>query len=77
MISHYDIITPSNWNLSPLDEKGMHGPAEKALIGTLLENVDAPVEIGRILRSFDPCVSCATHMIDSKGKLPVKQIIWQ
>ncbi len=62
-IQNYGIISPSTWNLSPADEKGLRGPVEQALIGTSIQNVNKPVEIGRIVRSFDPCVSCATHII--------------
>ena len=63
MIEHYDIITPSNWNLSPKDDNGVAGVIERSLIDTYLKDVQSPVEIGRIVRSFDPCVSCATHLI--------------
>lgn len=63
VIQYYNIVTPSMWNLSPKDEAGNPGVIEKALIGTVLENAEEPVEIGRIVRSFDPCVSCATHFI--------------
>ncbi len=62
-IMNYDIITPSGWNLSPQDSKGVKGVLEKALIGTSIEDTKNPIEIGRIVRSFDPCVSCATHVI--------------
>lgn len=62
LIKHYEIITPSGWNLSPMDSRGINGTAERALIGTELKNVDSPVELGRIIRSFDPCISCATHV---------------
>ncbi|MPM59553.1 hypothetical protein SDC9_106397 [bioreactor metagenome] len=67
-ISLYQIITPSAWNLSTRDRDNLPGPGEKAIIGTIIRNSDAPVEIGRIIRSFDPCVSCATHVY-SKGNL--------
>lgn len=46
---------------------------EKALIGTeipgpaVLETV-----IGRIIRSFDPCISCATHVYSVNGDLKDK-----
>jgi len=66
-ISFYQIITPSTWDFSTRDENGYRGVAEEALIGTPIANVDEPVEIGRILRSFDPCMSCATHVY-SPGK---------
>lgn len=71
VIKYYDIITPTNWNLSPIDSKGLHGVGEVALIGTKINNVSEPLELGRIIRSFDPCISCATHII-RKGYEPVK-----
>lgn len=65
-IMNYDIITPSGWNLSPQDSKGVKGVLEKALIGTPIYDTEHPVEIGRIVRTFDPCVSCATHVISNE-----------
>jgi hydrogenase large subunit len=62
VIAFYQIITPSVWNLSTRDEHGIIGVAEKALIGTPVQNAENPIELGRIIRSFDPCVSCATHV---------------
>lgn len=62
-ISHYNIITPSVWNLSPKNDSGQPGVVEKALIGTSVNNINEPIEIGRIIRSYDPCVSCATHVL--------------
>lgn len=61
VISLYQIITPSAWNLST-QTGNIKGTAEKALIGTYVEDGENPVELGRIIRSFDPCVSCATHV---------------
>lgn len=60
-ISFYQLITPSAWNLSS-QTGNMKGTAEMALMGTHVGNTQTPVEIGRIIRSFDPCVSCATHV---------------
>lgn len=61
-VSFYQIITPSVWNLSPHDSKELKGVAEKALIGTPIQDMKNPLELGRTIRSFDPCVSCATHV---------------
>lgn len=61
-IAFYQIITPSTWDFSTRDENGYRGTAEEALIGTPIQNPEKPAEIGRILRSFDPCMSCATHV---------------
>ncbi|MFF5994659.1 nickel-dependent hydrogenase large subunit [Lysinibacillus sp. KU-BSD001] len=68
-IAFYQIITPSTWDFSTRDDNGYRGVAEQALIGTDIQNPDEPVEIGRILRSFDPCMSCATHVY-----VPGKQV---
>lgn len=65
-IKNYGIITPTTWNLSPGDSQGVKGVVEEALIGTKIRDLKNPVEIGRIVRSFDPCVSCATHVFSDK-----------
>ena len=62
-IETYRIITPSTWNFSPKDRSGRPGPVEQALIGTSIGDPAHPVEIGRIIRAFDPCLSCGTHHI--------------
>ncbi|HEY9059255.1 MAG TPA: nickel-dependent hydrogenase large subunit [Pseudobacteroides sp.] len=66
-LSFYQIITPSAWNLSTRGNNNLRGTAEQALVGTVIQRIDNPVELGRIIRSFDPCVSCATHVY-SKGE---------
>jgi hydrogenase large subunit len=60
-LSFYQIITPSAWDFSA-STAFCKGTAEQALIGTTIANADDPIELGRILRSFDPCMSCATHV---------------
>jgi hydrogenase large subunit len=63
----YRIVTPSAWNLSPRDGQGRRGPLEEALIGTPVADADNPVEAGRVIRSFDPCISCAVHVLQRDG----------
>lgn len=67
VISFYQIITPSAWNISTRSSNDMKGTAEQALISTPVRDINNPVELGRTIRSFDPCISCATH-IYSEGK---------
>lgn len=66
-IAHYQIITPTSWNGSPRDERGLRGAWEEALIGTPIKDIKNPVEAGHVVRSFDPCLVCAVHSIQ-KGK---------
>ena len=62
-ISRYQIITPTCWNASPRDSAGQLGPIEQALIGTPVEDITQPVEVVRVIHSFDPCLSCAVHVM--------------
>lgn len=61
VITFYQVITPSVWNLSTRT-RNLRGTIEQALVGTQVRDIQNPVELGIIMRSFDPCVSCATHM---------------
>jgi hydrogenase large subunit len=62
-LSSYQVITPTCWNASPRDSKDMRGPIEQALLGTPVQNIDEPIEVVRVIHSFDPCLSCAVHVM--------------
>ena len=64
-IANYQAIVPSTWNCSPRDKDGKRGPYEESLIGTRLANIEQPLEILRTIHSFDPCMACAVHLIDT------------
>jgi hydrogenase large subunit len=68
VIERYQIITPTAWNASPRDDAGCRGPMEEALVGTPVEDPANPVELGHVVRSFDPCLVCTVHSIDRKGR---------
>ena len=61
-------MVPSTWNAAPRDYKNRMGAYEASLIGTKLVNPEQPVEILKTVHSFDPCIACAVHIIDTKGK---------
>lgn len=67
-IANYQCVVPSTWNLGPRDDKEQPGPVEQALIGTRIKDERNPFEIGRIVRSFDPCLACAVHLITPKRR---------
>jgi hydrogenase large subunit len=67
-IANYQCVVPSTWNLCPRDGQGQPGPVEQALEGTRIKDENNPFEIVRIIRSFDPCLACAVHLITPKGK---------
>ena len=63
-IKNYQIVVPSTWNASPRDEQDQRGPYEEALIGAPVPDTNNPINLVRIVRSFDPCLACAIHLID-------------
>ncbi|HEY5556884.1 nickel-dependent hydrogenase large subunit [Acetobacterium sp.] len=66
-ISQYQIVTPTCWNASPMDDAGNVGPIEMALIGVNVANSAEPVELLRIVHSFDPCTGCSVHVMSPEG----------
>lgn len=67
-IGNYQCVVPTTWNASPMDDNGDPGPIEQALIGTKVKDEKNPFEIVRIVRSFDPCIACAVHLLSHKGR---------
>lgn len=68
VIANFQAVVPSTWNAGPRDAKGQIGPYEAALIGTPMANPEQPLEILRTIHSFDPCLACAVHVLDGKGR---------
>jgi hydrogenase large subunit len=65
-IGNYQVITPTCWNASPRDAAKIPGPLEQALVGTPVQSLAEPVEVLRVVHSFDPCLSCAVHVARPK-----------
>lgn len=66
-VSLYQAVVPTTWNAAPENQQGQKGPYEAALIGTPMADPEQPLEILRIIHSFDPCIACAAHIIDLKS----------
>ena len=54
------------WTISPRDGAGQLGPLEQALMGTPIADAKHPVEALRVIHSVDPCLDCATHVVQKK-----------
>ena len=66
--ANYQCIVPTTWNACPRDDAAGHGAYELSMIDTHVQIADKPLEIARVIRSFDPCMACATHMFNAKGE---------
>ena len=67
-IQNYQCVVPTTWNAGPRDGKGQRGAYEAALLKTPIADPERPVEILRTVHSFDPCLACAVHVVDGRGK---------
>ena len=66
-IKNYQCVVPTTWNASPRDAAGKIGAYEAALLDTPMADPELPLEILRTIHSFDPCLACATHVLDLEG----------
>jgi len=67
-IAAYQCVVPTTWNARPRDIHGHMGPMEHALSGINIGTdsssaMSARIKTGRIVRSFDPCIACAVHVV--------------
>ncbi|MDO5097624.1 MAG: nickel-dependent hydrogenase large subunit [Corynebacterium sp.] len=65
----YQAVVPTTWLAGGRDPKGQLGPYESALANGMHPLVDPtqPLEVLRTIHSFDPCMSCAVHLLDPSG----------
>ncbi|ACR69825.1 hydrogenase 2 large subunit [Edwardsiella ictaluri] len=64
-IANYQAVVPSTWNSGPRNGQDEPGPYEQALVGTPVADINKPLEVVRTVHSFDPCMSCAVHVVNT------------
>jgi Ni,Fe-hydrogenase I large subunit len=74
-IDRYQAVVPTTWNAGPRDDKGQPGPIEQALVGTPVADPDNPIEPLRVVRSFDPCLACAIHILEPDGEVKKFRVV--
>ncbi|SIR54537.1 [NiFe]-hydrogenase II apoprotein, large subunit [Aeromonas sp. RU39B] len=67
-IANYQAVVPSTWNSGPRNYHDQPGPYEASLVGTKVADPAKPLEVVRTVHSFDPCMSCAVHIVDTRGE---------
>ncbi|MCW9035702.1 MAG: nickel-dependent hydrogenase large subunit [Alphaproteobacteria bacterium] len=71
-IKNYQAVVPSTWNAGPRDSDDQPGPYEQSLMDNPIADPENPLEVLRTVHSFDPCIACAIHMVDTEKKEIVK-----
>ena len=69
-ISRYQCVVPTTWLSGGRDPQGQPGSYEYSLAhggDHPLQLPDQPIEPLRTIHSFDPCMSCAVHVLDPEG----------
>jgi len=66
LTDRYQVIDASTWNASPRDANGQRGPVEAALTGVAVADRAQPLELLRVIHSLNPCVACASHVVNPK-----------
>ena len=66
-IENYQAVVPSTWNAGPRNEQDQMGPYELSIIGTPVADPTKPLEVVRTIHSFDPCMSCAVHVVNTEN----------
>ncbi len=64
-VSDYQIVAPTTWNVSPA------GPLEGALVGAPVGTTGTYTDLLQtawIVRSFDLCLACTVHAVDTRGR---------
>jgi hydrogenase large subunit len=67
-IANYQAVVPSTWNAGPRDQNDEPGPYEASLLGNPVADPEQPLEVLRTVHSFDPCLACAIHMVDTSKR---------
>lgn len=65
-IRNYQCVVPTTWNAAPRNEKDAPGAYEAGLVDTPVAVPEQPLEVLRTVHSFDPCLACAVHVLDTE-----------
>jgi hydrogenase large subunit len=71
-IDNYQAVVPSTWNAGPRNKEDKLGPYEASLMDNPIADPEKPLEVLRTVHSFDPCLACAIHMMDTENSEIVK-----
>jgi len=68
-IANYQAVVPTTWFCGPRGDDGKRGPVEEALMNTPIADPNNPIEAARVVRSFDPCIACAVHVVEGDREI--------
>ncbi len=74
-IKRYQILAPTIANINVGATEKKCAPLGQALIGLTIKDLENPIEVGLIARSFDACLRCTINFKKSSSKKEIRQVI--
>jgi len=74
-IKNYQILAPTIANISVGATDKKCAPLGQALVGLTIKDLENPIEVGLIARSFDACLRCTINFKKSSSKKEIGQVI--
>lgn len=73
-IKNYQILAPTIANINVGATEKKCAPLGQALVGLTIKDIENPIEIGLIARSFDTCLRCTINFKKSSSKKEISQV---
>ena len=74
-IHQYQILAPTICNINSGVANKKTAPLGQALLGVTIKDLNNPIEVGIIARSFDTCLRCTVNLWKSSGKKQIGQVV--
>ena len=74
-IKRYQILAPTIANINVGATEKKCSPLGKALKGMTIKDLENPIEIGMIARSFDACLRCTINFKKSSSQQDISQVV--
>jgi len=68
-IANYQAVVPTTWFCGPRDDNGVKGRLSRRSSVPPISDVNNPIEAARVVRSFDPCIACAVHVVEGDREI--------
>lgn len=75
IIQKYQILAPTIRNIKTGVSEKRCAPLGQALVGVTLEDIQRPIEVGIIARSFDACLRCHINLWKSSGQKEIGKFV--
>ena len=74
-IQQYQILAPTVCNINSGVATKKTAPLGQALKGITIKDLDQPIEVGVVARSFDTCLRCTVNLWKSSGKQQIGKVV--